>query len=244
MELLKRLYAINSKSGNEAAIKELVRCELADVECSIEEDNFGNLFITKGTADIYPGITAHLDEVHEAGSRHIVVEGDTIYGVDDDGNRTGIGADDKNGLWVIIRLLHTRPVLKAALFVEEEKTTIDGEVVVGCRGSRACALSAFDNVLYLLAIDRKGCSDVVTASKGNILLSDNTLFPQQVLAKYGYECVEGGRTDVTALKERGLAIPCCNIGCGYYNAHKSDEYTIFSQLTQTLNFVNELLDTL
>lgn len=244
MELLKRLYATNSKSGNEAAIKELVRRELADVECSIEEDDFGNLFITKGKADTYPGITAHLDEIHEAGARHIVVENDTIYGVDDQGNRTGIGADDKNGLWVIIRLMHTQPVLKAALFVEEEKATIDGEVVAGCRGSRACSLSAFDNVRYLLAIDRKGCSDVVTMSKGNIVLADNTLFPLQLLTKYGYECVEGGRTDVTALKERGLAIPCCNIGCGYYNAHKSDEYTQFSELTNTLNFVSELIDIL
>lgn len=242
MELLKRLYAINSKSGSEAAIKELVRNELADVECTIEEDDFGNLFITKGEAESYAGVTAHLDEVHEPVCRSIVTEGDMVYGLDAEGHRVGIGADDKNGLWVILKLLHIVPQLKAVLFVEEEKTMIDGEEVAGCRGSRACSLSAFDNVRYLLAIDRKGRADVVTTSKGGIVLCDKGLLPEAILAEYGYACVEGGRTDVTALRERGLTIPCCNISCGYYNAHKSDEYTLFSELEHTLRFVAALVE--
>lgn len=244
MELLKRLYAIHSKSGTEAAIKELVLRELADVECTIEEDDFGNLFITKGEAECYPGVTAHLDEVHEPVCRSIVTEGDMVYGLDVEGHRVGIGADDKNGLWVILKLLRAMPVLKAVLFVGEEKTTIDGEEVAGCRGSRACSLSAFDNVRYLLAIDRKGSADVVTTSKGGVVLCDESFLPEAVLAEYGYKCVEGGRTDVVALRERGLTIPCCNISCGYYNAHKSDEYTLFSQLEHTLRFVAALIERL
>ena len=242
MKLLKRLYAINSKSGSEAAIKELVLRELADVECAIEEDDFGNLFITKGEAECYAGVTAHLDEVHEPVCRSIVTEGDMVYGLDVEGHRVGIGADDKNGLWVILKLLHAMPVLKAVLFVEEEKTTIDGEEVAGCRGSRACSLSAFDDVCYLLAIDRKGSADVVTTSKGGVVLCDESFLPEAILAEYGYACVEGGRTDVTALRERGLTIPCCNISCGYYNAHKSDEYTLFSELEHTLRFVAALVE--
>lgn len=244
MELLKRLYAINSKSGSEATIKKLVLRELADVECTIEEDDFGNLFITKGEAERYPGVTAHLDEVHEPVCRSIVTEGDMVYGLDVEGHRAGIGADDKNGLWVILKLLRAMPVLKAVLFVGEEKTTIDGEEVAGCRGSRTCSLSAFDDVRYLLAIDRKGSTDVVTTSKGGVVLCDESFLPEAVLAEYGYKCVEGGRTDVTALRERGLTIPCCNISCGYYNAHKSDEYTLFSQLEHTLRFVAALIERL
>lgn len=244
MELLKRLYAVNSRSGSEAAMKMLIRRELQDVECVIEEDDFGNMFITKGVAKFYPGVTAHLDEVHTTGVRRIVVDGDTIYGVDADGCRAGMGADDKNGLWIILRLLHEQPVLKAALFVEEERTTIDGEVIAGCRGSKACSLSMFDNVGYLLAVDRKGCSDVVISSKGGIRLTEQGFLPAATLEKYGYECCEGGRTDVTALKERGLSIPCCNISCGYYNAHTSEEYTLFSQLAHSLAFVEALIGAL
>ena len=240
MELLKSLYNINSISGSEAEIKAFIRECLSDVELTIEEDDFGNLFITKGVAEAYPAVTAHIDEVHYPSERIVVVDEDLIYGIDGDGERVGIGADDKNGVWIIINLLHQKPILKAALFVQEEK--IEG--ISGCRGSKACSLEWFDNVRYLLAADRKGDSEVITMSKGDIKLCDDSLFPAEVLAKYGYCCTTGGRTDVTALKGRGLATPCCNISCGYYKAHKSDEYTQFSHLTKAYSFISELIDTL
>ena len=240
MELLKGLYGINSKSGHEAQIKEFFMAQLAGLELVIEEDTFGNIFITKGVAGSYPCVTAHLDEVHVPTERNIVVEGDMIYAVDSQGERVGIGADDKNGLWIINHLLHAKPVLKVALFVQEER---DGEMA-GCRGSRECSLDFFNDVRYVLAVDRKGDSDVVTVGKGDIRLCDDAMFPAALLQRYGYECVPGGRTDVVALKERGLQAPCCNIGCGYYNAHKTDEYTVFSHVEKALAFVSELIDTI
>ena len=79
MELLKRFYAINSKSGHEGAVKALFMEQIAGLELAVEEDAFGNVFITKGAADSYPGVTAHLDEVHAPTERNIVVDGDMIY---------------------------------------------------------------------------------------------------------------------------------------------------------------------
>ena len=238
MELLKLFYGINSKSGNEAEMKKFFLEQLAGLELLVEEDTFGNIFITKGVADSYPCVTAHLDEVHIPTERNIVVDGDMIYAVDSHGERVGIGADDKNGLWIINNLLHTKPVLKVALFVQEER---DGDMA-GCRGSKACSLSFFNDVRYMLAVDRKGNNEVVTVGKGDIRLCDDNLFPSDVLLKYGYECVPGGRTDVVALKERGLQVPCCNISCGYYNAHKPDEYTVFTHLVTSLTFVSDVID--
>ena len=240
MELLKGLYGINSKSGHEAQIKEFFMAQIPGLDLVVEEDSFGNVFITKGAADGYPCVSAHFDEVHAPVEKSIVVDGDMIYAVDSQGERVGIGADDKNGLWIINHLLHAKPVLKVALFVQEER---DGEMA-GCRGSRACSLDFFNDVRYVLAVDRKGDSDVVTVGKGDIRLCDDDMFPAALLQKYGYECVPGGRTDVVALKERGLQAPCCNIGCGYYNAHKTDEYTVFSHLQKALAFVSELIDTI
>lgn len=52
--------------------------------------------------------------------RKVVEENGVIYTVDALGNRVGCGADDKNGLWVIINLLHSEPAMKAALFVQQE----------------------------------------------------------------------------------------------------------------------------
>lgn len=233
MELLKRLYSINSKSGHEAEIKGLVLASIADVDAVVEYDDFGNIFITKGVAESYPCVTAHLDEVHTSEERVIVDQEGSIFAVDASGERVGFGADDKNGVWIILKLLHELPTLKVVLFVEEER---DGDKA-GCRGSRACSLDFFDNVTALLALDRKGGTEVVTVGKGDVRLCDDDFVPQQLRAEYGYECVNGGRTDVVALKERGLETPCCNIGCGYYNAHKSDEYTLVAELHKAHDFV-------
>ena len=237
MELLKQLYKIMSKSGMEDRIKSFILDSLNDVPMSITTDEIGNLFITKGEAESYPCVAAHLDEIHAPCEREVVVEGDKVYSVDRLWNRVGCGADDKNGLWVIINLLRMEPVLKVALFVQEERT---GEVA-GCRGARACDLSFFDNVKYILECDRKGASDVVHIGKGDTLLCDSDFIPEEILTKYGYEMVRGGKTDVVELKMRGLQIPVCNIGCGYYNAHKNSEYTVFAELQNCFIFVKDII---
>ena len=237
MDLLKQLYTIPSKSGTEDKIKAFILDYLKDVDLRIDTDSFGNLFITKGVAEIYPCVTAHLDEVHNIEHRTIVEDGEMIYAIDIKRQRVGLGADDKNGVWIVLKLLQELPVLKAALFAEEER---DGEAT-GCRGSRACSMDVFNNVSFILAIDRKGSSDVVILGKGDISLCDYDFPPHDLLKKFGYSCVEGGRTDVVALKERGLTQPCCNISCGYYNAHTNAEYTNISHLHNAYAFVKEWL---
>ena len=240
MELLAKLYTIISKSGKEDGIKSFLLGCVKGQGLTVETDQIGNLFITKGDAEQYPCVAAHLDEIHSPCQREVVVDGDKIYTVDRLWNRVGCGADDKNGLWVIINLLHKVSVLKVALFVQEER---DGGMM-GCRGARACDLAFFDDVRFVLEIDRRGSSDVVSIGKGDTHLCDPDFIPAAILEKYNYEMVRGGKTDVVELKMRGLAIPVCNIGCGYYDAHKNSEYTIFSELNNCLNFVQELIQTI
>lgn len=221
----------------EDMIKSFILDYLSDVDMVIKTDDIGNLFITKGLAESYPCVAAHLDEIHSPCQREVVVDEDVIYTVDRLWNRVGCGADDKNGLWIIMNLLKIEPVLKAALFVQEER---DGELA-GCRGVRACDLSFFDDVRYVIECDRKGSSDVVSIGKGETLLCDPDFIPQSILQKYGYEMVKGGKTDVVELKMRGLNIPVCNVSCGYYEAHKNSEYTKFSELQNCLLFVQEII---
>lgn len=237
MELLKQLYGISSKSGMEERMMSFVLDCVSDVELSVETDEIGNLFITKGEAELYPCIVAHLDEIHSPCEREVVIEGDKIFTVDRLWNRVGCGADDKNGLWIIINLLHSEPVLKVALFVQEERA---GDIA-GCRGARACDLSFFSDAKFVLECDRKGSSDVVFIGKGDTQLCEQDFIPQQLLNKYGYEMVKGGKTDVVELKMRGLQIPVSNISCGYYDAHKNSEYTLFPELQNCLSFVRGVL---
>ena len=136
-----------------------------------------------------------------------------------------------------MNLLYSEPVLKVALFVQEER---DGELA-GCRGASVCDLSFFSDVEYVVECDRKGASDVVNVGKGETSLCDSGFIPGHLLHKYGYGMVKGGKTDVVELKMRGLGIPVCNISCGYYNAHKNTEYTKFSELQNCLDFVKDII---
>lgn len=241
MELLKSLYQINAKSGHEAQLIEFILPLLKETEAKVTLDAMGNLYIIKGIADKYPCVAAHLDEVHLPSVRNVKEENGMIYAVDENGSQVGVGADDKNGIWMIVKLLRMVDALKVALFVQEEK---DGERS-GCRGSNACDLSFFDDCKYILEFDRKGCGDWVTYSeKAATRLCDDDFIPNEILRKYEYKQVNGGKTDVTALRMRGLSIPCCNISCGYYNAHHNDEYTLFPDLLNALAFVKELIKTL
>ena len=239
MKLLQLLYKISSKSGMEDQMKAFILDYLRDVDLDIKTDDIGNMFITKGLATFYPCVAAHLDEIHTPCEREVVVNGDVVYTVDRLWNRVGCGADDKNGLWIIMNILKTEPVLKVALFVQEER---DGDRA-GCRGARACDLSFFDDVRYVIECDRKGASDVVHIGKEDTHLCDSNFIHADLLQKYGYKMVKGGKTDVVELKMRGLNIPVCNVSCGYYEAHKNSEYTRFSELEHCLTFVREILIT-
>lgn len=241
IELLKHLYQINSKSGNEVELKHFVLDQLRSLTLTVEEDEIGNIFVTKGVAGKYPCVVAHLDEVHLPCVRNIIEEDGRIYALNENGENVGIGADDKNGVWVALQLLKSLDVLKVAMFVQEEKATYEGYQ----HGSDVCDLSFFDDVKYVLQCDRKGSGDLVTfCTKRELRLCDDDFIPQGILQKYGYAPVEGGVTDVVHLKERGLQLSCCNISCGYYNAHKPEEYTELAELMNCLEFVKTIVQTL
>lgn len=241
MNLLKQLYQINSYSGNEDEIRRFVLQQIADLSLRVEVDAYGNVLITKGNAEKYPCVAAHLDEVHQPSVRNLHEEHDVIYAVDENGEPVGIGADDKNGVWIVIRLLQKMKAIKAVLFVREEKATFEGYR----HGSDDIDLAFFDDVKYVLQCDRKGASDLVTyCTKKEIRLCDDDFIPEWIRQKYGYVPVEGGITDVVHLKQRGLQISCCNISCGYYNAHKPEEHTKFSELQNSLEFVKTIIQTI
>lgn len=241
MNLLKQLYQINSYSGNEDEIRRFVLQQIADLPLRIEVDMFGNVLITKGIAEKYPCIAAHLDEVHQPSVRNLQEEGGNIFAIDENGEPVGIGADDKNGVWMVIRLLQQIETMKAVLFVREEKPTFEGYR----HGSDDCDLAFFNDVKFVLQCDRKGAGDLVTfCTKYQIRLCNDDFIPERILHKYGYAPIEGGVTDVVHLKQRGLQIPCCNISCGYYNAHKPEEYTNIGNLQDSLEFVKTIVSAL
>ena len=115
MDLLKHLYSIHSPSGMEWPIIIYVReyIETHIPEANLKVDGFGNLYITKGqTSDGYPTLVCHLDQVQKLHSDDFIsIEaGGIIFGYSESKHRReGLGADDKNGIWVCLKCLEQWP---------------------------------------------------------------------------------------------------------------------------------------
>ena len=119
-----------------------------------------------------------------------------------------------------------------ALFYGEE---------VGCVGSSCAKMDFFDDCRYVLQVDRKGKSDVVTNISYVDVASQQFIDDLSDISKeYGRQETDGMMTDVLELTEKGVGIACINMSCGYYNPHTAKEFTVVSELQETLDFVIDI----
>ncbi len=237
MERLIELYNIASPSGREKRMAKYIMAELRSMGVSCRKDKAGNIYAVKGITKTYPCVVAHIDEVHrnKTGSYGAyVVADEMVIGYDYKKRRqTGIGADDKNGIWICLRMLEKFKYMKCVFFVGEE---------TGCIGSSRADMDFFADCRFVIQCDRKGNSDMVTRINGVRLCSEE--FVKAVNPEnYGYAECAGMMTDVYTLKTRGLPVSCINLSCGYYNPHTDTENTILSDLTKCCRFVCHIIRT-
>lgn len=236
MQLLKTLYEIHSPSKREKRMRKYIRWWILNniSGTTITTDPNGNLLVVKGNAAEYPCIVAHLDQVQDIHSKDFraIETKDYIIGFSLKNKRQeGLGADDKNGIWIALKCLQKYDYLKVAFFVGEE---------IGCVGSSSIELSFFDNCRFVLQCDRKNGGDLITSVWGDLCSKD--FLADIDYEKFGYKETHGALTDVATLKERGLAICTLNISCGYYQPHTDQEFTIKSELLNCLAFVFHIID--
>ena len=237
MELLKQLYMISSPSRGEKKMRKFIRRWIAEnvPEAVVEIDPTGNVKVVKGMSDTYPCIVAHMDQVqkpHERDFRVYGVDG-KVFGLSPSVmEQRGLGADDKNGIWVALKCLQKYDVMKCAFFVGEE---------IGCVGSDAVDMAFFKDCRWVVQCDRKGGSDLITVAGAEDLCSDEFLADADC-AKFGYAEAHGLMTDVMTLKERGLGVSCVNMSCGYYAPHTEKEYTDVGELRNCLAFVESMVE--
>lgn len=238
MELLKSLYEIHSPSGNEKKLKRFIKKWVANniegVECTW--DNAGNVYFTKGISETYPVVVAHLDQVQKAHSKDFkaVITEDIVFGYSpSEKEYQGLGADDKNGLWIALKCLQTFDVIKVAFFVGEE---------IGCVGSSKCDMDFFADARFVVEPDRRGSNDLITEISGYDIASEAFLNAFDY-ASFGYKKTSGLMTDVLELTERGVGVACINMSCGYYNPHSDEEFTVISDLLNALDLVEHIITT-
>jgi hypothetical protein len=146
----------------------------------------------------------------------------------------GLGADDKNGLWVCLKCLEKYDAIKVVFFVDEER---------GCVGSQKAVMSFFDDCRFVLQIDRKNGGDFISNIGGWTPLCSKEFIEAVQPEKFGYKEESGLMTDVECLKENGLKVSAANISCGYYNPHTDTEFTLWSELQNCKAFVEHIIET-
>lgn len=233
--MLKEILSIQSESYNQWRMFAYIIRQISvleDTECYVDD---GNIYITKGNADTYPCIVAHMDTVHDIVEDLTPIEIDgKITGF----NRvkmeqTGIGGDDKVGIYIALQCLKLFDNIKVAFFRDEE---------VGCHGSYAADMAFFADCRYVLQCDRMGSSDFIVNGAGVELSSPEFLSAvEPYLFGHDYMPAHGSITDVVALKENGLDICVANISCGYYNPHSDTEYVKIADVENCLSLVISII---
>ena len=196
----------------------------------------GNIYVTKGSSDIYPCIVAHMDTVHEIEKDLVVVEiSGNLTGFNPiTMSQIGIGGDDKVGIYIALEVLEKTDNIKAVFFRDEE---------IGCEGSGEADIPFFHDCSFVLQCDRKGNKDFIS-NIGSVDLSSDSFKQRikEIMKNYNYKFAEGMMTDVLVLKENGLPCSCANISCGYYNPHNYDEYVNIHDVSKCLSFVLDIIN--
>lgn len=230
--LLYPILRTQSKSRNQQDMQAHIYSELVSLGASVEYDaGSGNIYAIKGTATYYPCFVAHLDTVHEIIPNYDIrvrPNGDLIGWNVDKNKISGIGGDDKCGLFIALAMLRDLPAAKVALFTDEE---------IGCLGAYDARMSFFDDTSFVLEADRRGNRDIVRDAAGTELYSDE--FQQAIaetMADHEIEEAYGSMTDVMTLKENGLKVSCLNMSAGYHQPHTPETYIRPADLARALSF--------
>lgn len=237
LNLLKSVLSVPTKTYQEDEMLEFLSNWLSENKIDFWFDEFGNIYAEKNDKQVkdenffYPCVVAHTDTVHEIDTIIIKEEilknfqGEdklSLKAYNDSGKPTGIGGDNKCGVFACLELLTKLPNLKAAFFVSEE---------TGCHGSKKADKNFFSNVGYCIQFDAPFNWMVTEFSMGVRMFDRQSDFFKKCNAvltegfsnkqKYGSHPF----TDVYALK-KSFDFSCINISIGYYNYHTPDEYVV------------------
>lgn len=205
---------------------------------TVTTDKARNIYVTKGVAEFSPCVAAHIDTVHAHRKVNIVEEGTRLVGYTDSGDRTGIGADDKTGVFVCLNLLLAFDNIRAVFFAGEEQ---------GMVGARKAHARFFNDVAYLVEYDCPSRHMLSYSCGGVRLFANDGEFIKKaspILAKHGTTLWQNHPyTDVKALRQR-FPISCLNLSSGYYNWHQHNEFASLPDVALAIDTGVDLIATL
>lgn len=226
LKRLKEVLSIPTHSREEDLMISYLEEVLTEKGYDFFTDKHGNIYVTKGKAEHYPCFVAHTDTVHYINHNLKVVEleenGQKILtGVDSETMKpSGIGGDDKCGVYLCLEMLDKLDNVKAAFFVSEE---------IGCLGSKQADTEFFQNVGYAIQYDSPKGNSMSMSLMGKDLFNKTSDFGDKVsplILEHGItDWARHPFTDIWPLMEK-FNFSCLNLAAGYYNYHTSTEYVI------------------
>jgi tripeptide aminopeptidase len=247
LELLKQILAVPTFFREEHTLLRFLVQYLKTVDYTVHYtiDDYGNLYITKGVAEIYPCVCAHTDSVqpHRDIQIHEVTLKNKLRLIGkhaNNNNQCGIGADDKAGVFVCMELLRIMPAIKVALFAGEE---------FGCIGSYNSDPEFFKNVGYVIEFDCPGGCDVTHYCNGVQLFDEQGIFyavVKPILAEIMGKEPKLWRhpyTDVWPLK-CAHPVSCINLATGYHKYHTSYEYVVVDEVFNAIEMGKRCIEAL
>lgn len=253
-ELLKEVLSVPTKTYQEEKMVEFLVNWLTENNISHFVDEFNNVYATKQESqdlpeDFYfPCVISHTDTVHNIDTINIFEEmlpnaQDELKlsykAYNDQGNPTGIGGDDKCGVFACLTLLKELPNLKAAFFVSEE---------TGCHGSMKANEDFFQNVGYGIQFDAPENWMITEKCFGQVLFDRDTEFFEKC-DKVLTEGMDNSLmqymvhpyTDVYALRSK-FDFSCINISIGYYNYHTKHEYVVVDDVFNGIEMGRKMIE--
>lgn len=201
-DLLFRLYYAYSPSMQEFGVRAIVIQELNKMGIGYDIDEEGNVFSFKRGAGI---LSAHMDQVCFDQLKNIDIDIDhNVFG------NTSLGADDKNGVYIVLKLLEAFPGMSFCFSVNEESGG----------GLWNISDSMPIDIPYCLVFDRRGNTDIIGKSNGYCSKRfENKI--SKLLKPLGYKPNSGTWSDANFFSQYTDSV---NLSCGYYEAHSSYEY--------------------
>ena len=240
VDFLKEVLSIPSISGSEGMVRDYIKDFAITNNIEYFIDKKGNIYLTKGIleseSEYYPCVVSHIDTVHTSHISLITHKQTLDIKEDDSGvltaylpdtkTQTGIGGDDKCGVYVCLEMFGKFDKLKGAFFVEEE---------IGMRGSKESDDNFFSNVGYAIQFDAPSDNWITEICYGVKLFDED--FKELItesLNDCGYtKFSKDPFTDVNQLASK-YDFNCLNLGCGYYRQHTSGEYVVISEVSNSL----------
>ena len=242
---LKELLSIPSSTWEEDMVISHLLEICDDKGYHYDVDDMGNVYITKGSSDNYPLVLAHTDTVHSLCEMYVNEEpqpnaqGDMKLSLKayrkDNGLPTGIGGDDKAGIFICLQLLERFDNIKAFFPVAEE---------IGCKGSLKADEEFFQDVGYAIQFDSTENDTMSLSLMGTQLFEYESDFFKKskgIILEHGItEWKHHPYTDAMVLSQK-FSFACFNFAAGYYKYHTSEEYVVVEDVVNSTNLGESLI---